>query len=202
MPLPERAPRSLERTLCAGDDGGYPTCNVLYRRSLFEQVGGFRPRSRARGMTGSMGMWEDTLMAWRLRRDGGRAAFEPDAVVYHHVFPPDLGDVLRRNWMGGGIPTLIREVPELRRTMLRGGVFYGQRSRVLVYVIVASLLLRRPRVAAAALMCWAGLRLQGGRTSGTSLTDVARSLPGEFAKDVVFTASLLRWSVQSRTLVV
>src|SRR5581483_1151611 len=199
--VPARAPRPLERTLSAGDDGGYPTCNVLYRRALFERAGGFQTGPHSRGMAGEIGMWEDTLMAWRLRRAGAVAAFEPGAVVRHHVFPPDLRDVLRRNWMGGGIPALVRDVPELRATMLRGRLFFGQRSRSLVYVMAAAVMVGRPRVALAALAGWAALRLRSDRAAGVTIADAARSLPAELAKDAVFTASLLRWSAQSRTLV-
>ena len=200
--LPERPPRPLERTLTAGDDGGYPTCNVLYRRALFDAVGGFQSGPQARGMAGEIGMWEDTLMAWRLRRAGAAAVFEPGAIVYHHVFPPDLRDVLRRNWMMGGIPNLVRRVPELRATLLQGRVYYGQRSRALIYVIGAALLAKRPRVAGAAMLAWCMSRLQRGRAVDLALGDVLRSLPGELAKDVVFTISLLRWSARARTLVI
>ncbi len=200
--LPQRPPRPLERTLTAGDDGGYPTCNVLYRRALFDAVGGFQSGIQARGMAGQIGMWEDTLMAWRLRRAGAATAFEPNAVVYHHVFPPDLRDVLRRNWMMGGIPNLVRRVPELRATLLHGRVFYGQRSRALIYVIAAALPARRPRVAGAALVAWCASRLQRGRAIDASFGDVVRSLPGELAKDVVFSISVVQWSARARTLVI
>lgn len=65
----------LER--CDVDD--YPTCNLMVRRSAFEQAGGF-----------DTAFWpgEDTKLCLALVRGLGlRIVYEPEAIVYHHRRP-------------------------------------------------------------------------------------------------------------------
>lgn len=149
----------LERSVWSlKDDGLFATCNVLYRREMFDAVGGFdqhagsrlgfRPGSRLRGY----GFGEDTLLGWRVRR-AGTAAFVPEAVVTHAVLPPDMSDAFTRAWTMGAFPGLLREVPELRALMrddLRGGL----RRRLPVYGVVLALLLRHRGLAALAMGVW------------------------------------------------
>lgn len=52
-----------------------PSCNVCYRRSAFEQEGGFDP---------SLFPGEDLDLDLRLRRRGQRLIYNPAAVVYHY----------------------------------------------------------------------------------------------------------------------
>jgi len=52
-----------------------PSCNVCYRRSAFEQEGGFDP---------SLFPGEDLDLDLRLRRRGHRLMYNPAAVVYHY----------------------------------------------------------------------------------------------------------------------
>src|SRR5581483_11530323 len=91
--VPARPLLPLERSMGSGLEGLYPTCNVLYRRDAFERAGrfdraaarrwGFRPDRRSKGV----GFGEDTLLAWRLIREGGTVAYADDAIVEHAVFP-------------------------------------------------------------------------------------------------------------------
>lgn len=62
-----------------------PTCNVLYRRTVFERVGGFLEW-----------LWpgEDVEFDLRVRRTGVRLLFNAGAVVYHHR--PDTHAKFRR----------------------------------------------------------------------------------------------------------
>ena len=205
---PARPPKPLERSMfSSGDDGGYPTCNVLYRRTWFERVGGFETRTKedqpfsSSAFARNFGFWEDTRMGWRLRRAGAIPAFAPDAVVHHHVFAPDIPDLLRRKWMLGDQPSLIREVPELRDTLLANKVIFQLRSRVLVYVMFVGVILRRPRLVAVAVAMWAFARGRRHVREGVAAKDVLVALPVELAADVVLTAGLVRGSVTARTLV-
>ncbi|NJL29317.1 MAG: glycosyltransferase, partial [Thermoanaerobaculia bacterium] len=52
-----------------------PSCNVLYRREVFEQLGGF-----------DEGLWpgEDVDLDYRATRAGWRHRFNPRAVIYHY----------------------------------------------------------------------------------------------------------------------
>jgi glycosyltransferase involved in cell wall biosynthesis len=150
----------LERTVAShGDDGLYATCNVAYRRSAFDAVGGFdtgaegvlgfRSDSRAKGL----GFGEDSLLGWRVRRRGP-SVFEPSAVVEHHVFPFEAAGAVSRAWQAGAFPALVREIPELRGTLLHRRVLLGRRRQEFLLLAVVLALLRRPGLAVLALCPW------------------------------------------------
>lgn len=202
-PAQRRAP--LERSLWVEDEGLYPTCNVFYRRDAYDRAGGFdagiatrygfRPGARAKGL----GFGEDTLLGWRVRR-AGRAVYEPAAVVAHHVFPPDLHDQLSRTLQAAAFPALIREVPELRGTFLRRGVFLGP-TRPPLYAALLLGLLGRRRLGAGLLALWAGRHWVGCRRTEPSARRCAKALPVLLATDVVTAGALAAGSVRSRAVV-
>lgn len=195
----------LERSLWVEDDGLYETCNVFYRRSAFDAAGGFdgsladrygfRPGDRARGL----GFGEDTLLGWRVRR-AGVAAYAPDAVVAHAVFPPDVRDQLSRTLQAGAFPALVREVPELRGTFLRHGVLLGG-LRVPLYLAVLAAVLRRPGVAAVALAWWVASHWRAARTREPSHLRCLKALPVLLATDALTGAALVVGSARSRSVV-
>jgi glycosyltransferase involved in cell wall biosynthesis len=150
----------LERTVAShGDDGLYATCNVAYRRSAFDAVGGFdtaaetvlgfRSDQRAKGL----GFGEDSLLGWRVRRNGP-AVFEADAVVEHHVFPFEAAGAVSRAWQAGAFPALVREIPELRATLLRHRVLLGQRRQEWLLLAFVLAVVRRPGLALLVLGPW------------------------------------------------
>ena len=53
-----------------------PGCNMAFRRSALEAVGGFDPRFRTAG--------DDVDLCWRLSDQGGTIGFHPGAMVWHH----------------------------------------------------------------------------------------------------------------------
>src|SRR3990172_4925700 len=53
-----------------------PGCNMAFRRSALEAIGGFDPRFRAAG--------DDVDACWRLRECGWTLGFSPAAMVWHH----------------------------------------------------------------------------------------------------------------------
>jgi glycosyltransferase involved in cell wall biosynthesis len=53
-----------------------PGCNMSFRRSALEAVGGFDPRYRAAG--------DDVDLCWRVMEQVGTIGFNPAAVVWHH----------------------------------------------------------------------------------------------------------------------
>ena len=195
----------LERSVwISHEDGLYATCNVLYRRDAFERAGGFddaggllgfRPGAFGRGL----GFGEDALLAWRVRRSGS-SAFVPDAVVRHEVTRPPADEALRRSWMAGAFPTLIREIPELRSTMLRGGVFLGTR-RVPLYAALLGFLIGRRGLAGAALAWWVGARAREAMKHEQPLAARAEAVALECASDAITGAALVAGSVRARKLV-
>jgi glycosyl transferase family 2 len=203
MTRPTREVGALDHSVAAADDTLYNTCNVFYRRDAYETAGGFdshigtrfgfRPGPFGRGL----GFGEDTVLGWRVRRVGN-AAYAPDAAVGHHVLTPSLQELVARAWMAGAFPALVREVPELRRTLLRRGMFLG-RSRMPMYASAVALVLRRRGLAAAAAAWWVASRAREvARAPGTKRTRAA-SLPLELLRDVVTGGALLTGSFRART---
>jgi glycosyltransferase involved in cell wall biosynthesis len=202
---PARPLLPLERSMGSSDEGLYPTCNVFYRRAVFEAAGGFdgsaavrlgfRVNERARGL----GFGEDTLLAWRVRRDGIETRYAPDALVYHHVFPADFTEWLSRCWMVAAFPALVAEVPELRRSLVRRGLLFGTRTRVPMYATAVALLVRNRAAVGLAATWWAWTRLRELRATEAPLREQLVALPKEMVLDVVTGAALVTGSVRART---
>jgi GT2 family glycosyltransferase len=53
-----------------------PGCNMAFRKSALQEIGGFDPIYRAAG--------DDVDLCWRLQERGGVIGFAPSAVVWHH----------------------------------------------------------------------------------------------------------------------
>jgi len=197
----------LDHSVASGEEGLYPTCNVFYRRSAFDTSGGFdgrageRLRFRIGGRAQGLGFGEDTLLAWQVRRRG-RGVFAPDAVVEHQVVRGSIVEALSRAWMVAAFPALVREVPELRDTILfRRGISLGPRSRLPVYALALGVTVRRPIAvrAAAAWWLWSSA-VDGARQPGGRSTRLA-AVPVIMARDAVMAAALSVGSVRARTLV-
>lgn len=89
----------------------YEACNIFYRRSAFESIGGFLPdmdplAERPRG-------GEDVDLAWRIKRSGWTSRFAPEALVFHEV-----ARISPRQWLFNKrlyiVPDILRKYPELR----------------------------------------------------------------------------------------
>lgn len=77
----------------SGYDVTYPSCNLAYRRELFERLGGFDPRFITA---------EDIDLNLRAVRTGGAIRYVPDAIVYHHVRSTFLRFLYQAFWNGYG----------------------------------------------------------------------------------------------------
>jgi glycosyltransferase involved in cell wall biosynthesis len=204
---PTRPVRPLERTVwVTQDDGLFATCNVLYRRSAFDAAGGFdeddgprvgfRPGRRLR----DLGFGEDTLLGWRVRRQG-HSEFASDVLVRHHVFEVDVRSHLLRATNAGGFAVLVREVPELRTVFLRHQILLGPPTRLPLYAAAGLALTGRGRASAAATLVWMAAHANTLRRSAGSPRRRVAALPVVLAGDLVTAASLLAGSVRSRTIV-
>lgn len=198
--------RLLERSLTAEDNALYPTCNVFYRRDAFTQAGGFdrsvarrlgfRSSTRAQGL----GFGEDTVLGWRVRR-AGRAAYAPDAVVTHAVFPPDLRDHLSRTVQAGAFPALVRDVPELRDAFLWRRVFLGSASRLPLYFATSALAATWWNAGIVSIGAWALLHAWRVGRRDDPLKRKLLAFPIVLASDALTAAVLVAGSVRARTLV-
>lgn len=204
--MPARRVRPLERSMQEVDYGLFPTCNVVVTRAAYERVGGFdagagdRWRFRRSVRAAGLGFGEDTVLGWAIARTG-RADFVEDMLVHHHVFPPDLRETLGRSWQMGAFPALLREVPELRRTLVHHRVLWGSRSRVPLYVTVAAIATRQRGLVGIAATWWVLHRYRRSvRKRGLPPVQEALAVPPQLLIDVVQAAALASGSVRARTL--
>lgn len=203
---PARPPLPLERSMGSGEEGLYPTCNVFYRRSAFDAVGGFdggaggrwgfRPDRRSKGD----GFGEDTLLGWRVIRAGFDARYVPEALVEHAVFEPDVRELLSRTARAGAFPAMVRDIPELRTTLLRWRWQLGSRTRLPVYATALAALAGRRGLAGAAVAWWVGQRLVELRGHPIPWRQRLRCLPAEMAVDAVMAGALVFGSAKARSV--
>ena len=203
---PIRDTLPLERSMGSGEEGLYPTCNMFYRRAAYDAAGGFdgelgdrwgfRPDRRSRGD----GFGEDTLLAWRVIRAGGEVRYVPEALVEHAVFAPDVTDILSRTARVAAFPAMVRDVPELRSTLLRWRWQLGQRTRLPVYGLALALAGRQRVPAALMAIWWVGQRLRELRRFPIPWRRRLQCLPVEMATDVITAGALVVGSARARSI--
>jgi glycosyltransferase involved in cell wall biosynthesis len=208
LPIPEReAGRGpFARTLWVEEERGfYETCNIAYRRSLLERLGGF---DESFGTTTGGPVWgEDTDLAWRAKELGARTTFCADALVRHEVFRSDYRAYLRDALRRGGLVRNVRRHPGLRRSLHGSLVSQPSHGRaVLAAAGVASALARsggrlRPVAAAAAAAPYLWYRVVE-RPWPCRPRNLVPVLALGFAADLAEAAVMLAASVGQRTLVV
>lgn len=205
---PFRPVAPLERAVSEAEGGLFPSCNLVVRRSVYEEVGGFDAEAAARwgfrwtpGAKG-LGFGEDTLFGWTVARSH-RAVYEADALVLHRVFPPDRGEWFSRSWQMAAFPALAREVPELRGPLIRPGGQLSHRSRYGFYATVLTGAATRRAVPTALVATgWAVHRFQQTlRRAPIPLADRIRALPVQMGIDAVQGTALIVGSIRARTLV-
>jgi GT2 family glycosyltransferase len=163
--------------------GYYETANILYRRDVLKQLGGFDESFPGAG--------EDTDLGWRAKEAGYGASFAADAVVVHDVvvrrFSEDLRD--RRRW--GDVVRVVKLHPEIRALAWTPYIF--RRSHVTPLLVMGGLPLallgRRVRAAYAAAVIVGVLRQ-------TKSVPRLVLLVGDFYE----TAVLIRSSMRERTV--
>jgi mycofactocin glycosyltransferase len=95
-----------ERSGQEGNDTFYlPSCNLLVRRSAFEQAGGFRSE---------MHVGEDVDLTWRLRDADGKIVYLPRGQVFHE-HRSRLGAFMRRRFDYGTSEGLLQTLHPARR---------------------------------------------------------------------------------------
>jgi glycosyltransferase involved in cell wall biosynthesis len=176
----------------------YPTANLAVRRSAFLAAGGFRDWVLDRdGRAPGHPYGEDTVLAWNVLRDGGRATFAPDALVHHAVFPETPRRWIERHNEMRHLPSLVRQVPELRRTLLLGGVFASERTLAATGAMAAVAAATATRRAAPLALAAPFAYVTARRTRSMGLR--AAAIWG--IADLVSSASLVAGSARARSVV-
>ncbi len=136
----------------SGYDVTYPSCNLAYRRSLFEQLGGFDPRFITA---------EDIDLNLRAVRAGASIRFRSDAVIYHHGRTTFLRFLYQAFWNGYGRKQLTEKHGSLWGRYRVRRLISGQRGPIAWARLAAAFAGYGARVAAAA-----GHRLTNGPDPG------------------------------------
>ena len=180
----------------------FETCNVAYRRSAFERVGGFDEDDPLLHPASGRAFGEDACLAWEVQRTGGTATFAERAVVHHRCIASDYAHWLADQRQLEGFPGLARRSPLVARWLYRG-VFLDRRSAQfdLAVIGLALAIARRevwPLLAAAPWLRtrWANARHQA-RAQG-SAPEVLLRLAWS---DTVALAAMVRGSIRHRRVV-
>ncbi len=113
----------LERVelIQSGFDVTYPSCNLAYRRELFERLGGFDPRFVTA---------EDIDLNLRAVRLGAAIRYEPSAIVYHHMRSTFVRFLYQAFWNGYGRKQLTEKQGSLWGRYRFRRLISGQRSAI------------------------------------------------------------------------
>ena len=173
----------------------FETCNVFYRCSELEAVGGF---SEEFGRGGG----EDTDLAMRVLELGAEARFASDALVHHEVRPSSLRAALWSTPRWVTIPLLTRRYPVLRELYLYRRLFW-RRSHLHASVALLGILIAAGRWRPGTIVLlipWLDYRLRVDPLC-PSRSGRLRALPGALVLDVFEVVTMVRGSARHRSLV-
>jgi glycosyltransferase involved in cell wall biosynthesis len=178
----------------------FETCNIAYRRSAFERVGGFDEGHAVSARPGGRAFGEDVLLGSSVVASGGVRRFAPDALVHHRYLPASFADHLRSMRELAGFPALARESAALSDALWRR-VFLTRRTAAFDLAAVGSVLAARHRrlrflalVLPWVLLTWPTTRAHGGRPAIVRLAQLG-------VADAVGAAALIEGSLRHRRLV-
>ncbi len=141
LPNPHQPARTLQYTQkVLWNNGLYQTCNIFYRKTALENVGGFSPDFSGLNIFGQR-VGDDTDLAWRVKEKGWKSVFTNNAVVYHHIYPLSIRraifNFLQIN-ANIAFPRLVKRHPGLRNIIFYRNVFTSK-QRALFYLLLLSL---------------------------------------------------------------
>lgn len=178
----------------------FETCNIAYRRSAFERVGGFDEGHAVSARPGRHAFGEDVLLGSAVVASGGARCFAPEALVHHRYLPATFGDHLRSMRELAGFPALARESSTVSAALWRR-VFLTRRTAAFDLAAMATVLAalrRRPLLLALAapwiVLTWPTTRSHGGRPGIVRLAQLG-------VADAVGAASLVEGSLRHGRLV-
>jgi GT2 family glycosyltransferase len=182
-----------------GHDQSFSTCNIAYRRSVLEKLGGF-DEANFSWLNG-----EDTDLGLRSIKAGYRDIYVAEALVWHDVVPSEFKPHLHRMRRLEGIVTLIARHPEVRVNFTAGWFLRSVDKAVLIAWAAGLGLLLRPRwsgtkafaVVAVLLYVW---QFNRGHYQARSAEEWVTAVPRGFVADSWAVMIMIRSSVRQRTL--
>lgn len=173
----------------------YECANILFRRSAFEQTGGFSSEYNCQGDFVFGG--EDVDLAWRIKRNGWESRFAPAALVFHEVQPIPITRWLfiKRQHLW---PRLAKTFPELRQFFFARYFFDRHQAALLVGIVGTILAMVTPW----SLLAWAPYVLSRGCESTRSLRGPLRLIRVMvyLPRDIMTMGLLAHSSVKHRSL--
>jgi glycosyltransferase involved in cell wall biosynthesis len=147
-PEPGPAPGPWARSVwVTGPTVWFETCNVAYRRTAYDAVGGFDEADPAFARErGGRPFGEDAWLGGRVVARSGRSAFVPEAVVRHRWLPGSYRDHLAERRHMRGFPALAARLPAVADSCWHG-IFLSRRTAAVdlaVMSAVTALTTRRP----------------------------------------------------------
>ena len=152
---------------CATQDlpewtGRFECCNLVVRREALLGSAGFDEK---------VFFGEDTAAGLAMLRQGWRAEFAPDALVFHDVTKPGFGWWMRKGFAYGNFARIVRLYPEVRSQTLWLGLFLERYHALLLAAVVGVGLSRLDKRALALALPYVQLRfprtLDRGNLAGT-----------------------------------
>lgn len=171
----------------------FETCNVFYRRSDLEAVGGFDERFRRPS-------GEDTHLGLNVAALGVEAVFAPDAVVYHDVRPGDWMATIRETLRWVDLPLVVAGRPWVRSGLVHRWIFWKPTHPPAVLAAAGLLLGMRWRPALWLVVPWLRIRLAKDPVC-PGMTGRVRWLPAALAVDLCEVYVMARGSLRHRTVV-
>lgn len=114
-----------------GSDVTFPSCNLGYRRTLFESLGGFDPRFITA---------EDIDLNLRAVERGDRPEYVPSAIVYHQMRTTLVRFLYQAFWNGYGRKQLTEKHGSLWNSYRVSRLFENQRRRPVAWLRLAAAL--------------------------------------------------------------
>lgn len=178
----------------------FETCNIAYRRTDLEMVGGFPPRAETPPVPSGRQVGEDALAGWKVVDLGSQLVFEPAALVHHRNVPATFWDWLVDQRGREVFPALAARNRRARQAFWARWFLTPRSAAAVVGTlsVAAAVTTRRWRLSAG-VVPWLVLavpeaRSRGGRHLLFRLSQLA-------LVDLVGLAATVRGSVRHRTLV-
>jgi len=193
-PAPAHGPFDRSVTV-DGERGLYETANLIVRRPLFEELGGFEDWLPARI---GKPLAEDLWLGWRARRAGARTAYAERALVHHAVFERGPADYVAERARLVYFPAIAAKMPELRDTFFWRRWFLNERSAAFDAAVLGVALAARTRspLPLAAALPYARIARRRARPFGSRAPFVAAA---DLAADAVGLAALAIGSIRNRS---
>ncbi|MBW3663694.1 MAG: glycosyltransferase [Actinobacteria bacterium] len=183
----------------------FPTCNIAYRRSLLEELGGFDESFSAQLR---LNFGDDTDLGWRALGRGAEARFAPDAVVVHEVTASDFGAWWRARFRRVGVPDVVARHPGLRAQLPWPWVYQRSHPPALLGALGMLAWSLRPRswrralLAAVALLPYVRFRVRGDGVLAVRGATRPTAVAGLFVGDVLEAAVTVRAAVRAHIVLI